>query len=193
MLLGLVAAASVLGGGYVYESGQPVQYSASNQLLIAPGTTLDSAATSSYWETLSNGQIPATAAAIVSDKRLERQAVDRLPTAVQRQVAATVSVVPSTAVVNVQVVAPSSQIAEQVANQIATLSVSEVSRALSPYELRVISDASGTATLSSLSSSQWLTMIVLAALFVGIVVQQLASWAGRATRRRRGAERPTVR
>jgi len=188
LLLGLLAALIVAGLGAVYVSRQPVKYSASNQLLVAPESKLDPSVSSAYWETLGNGQLPATAASIVNDKRLLKAATADLDPATRDAITTTVSVVPSTAVVNVEVTAPSASAAEDVANSLSRLSTSEVSDALAPYQFEVISDADGTATLASLSHAQWAGLVAVVALFAGVAVYQLVSWRARVLARRRGVQ-----
>jgi capsular polysaccharide biosynthesis protein len=188
IVAGLLAALVVAGIGAVYVSGQPVKYSASNELLVAPRAKLDPSVSSAYWETLGNRQIPATAAAIVNGKRLLKAATSGLDRATRDAITTTVSVVPSTAVVNVVVTAPTASAAEDVANRLSRLSTSQVSDALAPYQFAVISDADGTATLASLSHAAWAGLVAVAALVTGVAVQQLVSWRARAVARRRGVE-----
>ncbi len=182
---GLFLALAVGGLGAGYVSQQPVQYSAANQLLLAPQAELSPSSTSSYWETLGNGQLPATAAAIVNDKRILKATTANLSAATRDAISVTVSVLPSTAVINVQVTAPTASVAERVANDISNRSTVEVTEVLAPYRLQVISDAEDTATLASLSHAQWAGLVGLLALFVGLGLQQLLSWRARLVQARR--------
>ncbi len=183
LLVALVVAAA--GGWYVYQ--QPRSYSAETQLLLAPAGQGDAGATSSYWETLSSGQLPATAAAVVDDKRYVDEATEGLDKATRGAVQTSVTVLPSTAVIDVRVVAPTADVAESVANAIATRSTGDVNSMLTPYQLSPIGSATGSATRTSLDYVQWGTLVAVAALIAGLLVQQLLSWAARARARARTA------
>lgn len=186
---GILAALVVAGLGAWYIPQQPTRYTADVQLLLAPSVQSNPSATSSYFETLSSGQLPATAAAIIEDRQLLSSATSGMDRDTRRSVKATVTVLPDTAVVDVQVTAPTASAAETAAQSLASAGSAKVSRLLDPYTLTVIGSANGSANRSSLGPGEWIALFAFAALVAGLVVHQffyrlarrraIAAWVAR--------------
>jgi len=186
--LGLLAAVAVVALGTWYSSTQPQQWSADVSLLLAPDTSGGASQTSAFYDTLSSGQLPATAAAIVDERHFLLEIKKSLSLPSQAPVRVVVTQVPATAVIKVDVTARDKQTAMAVADAFPGEVIPDVNRLLSPYTLSSLGGAQGTARLSSLSHVQWAAVIAVAALVVGIAVQQLVLLLSRAWRRQRSSE-----
>ena len=145
--------------------------------------------TSSYYDTLSSGQLPATAAAIVEQKRFVNGAMRELGLSDVEGVTTQVSVLPETAVIKVKVTATDADTAVAMADELPRQANQTVDQLLAPYHLTVLGSAEETAAQSSLGTGQWVGIIVLTAIVVGLAVQQLVQQVSRARRRPAGADR----
>jgi capsular polysaccharide biosynthesis protein len=183
VVAGVVALLLTAAAGTAYALQRPVEWTASSTLLLTPQVETDGTVASSYYDTLSNGQLPSTAAAIVRDPSLLRATAERLgidPGELDTRVV----VVPETAVIEIEVTATDAETAIAVADGVAEAAVPEVNELLAPYALSPLGDAGGTAEATSLSRAQWQAIVALAAIVVGVAVQQTVHQLLRARPRR---------
>jgi capsular polysaccharide biosynthesis protein len=184
---GLVAALLVVAVGLFVAAAKPTTWTAQSQMLLAPSLQGGATATSSYYATLTGGQLPATAAAIVQEDRFLTETRRALELSGGDSVTATVTVVPETAILNIEVTASNSRTAVDVADELPARAAPTVNRLLEPYFVTVLGSAHGTATQSSLGMGQWVALVALAALVAAIAVQQVVQRRARARVRREGA------
>lgn len=189
LLAGILAAGAVGVLGVYLEQARPTTWTAQSHMLMAPTVQDKGSETSAYYETLSNGQLPATAAAIVSERRFLVDAERALDLPDRKGISVQVAVLPETAVLKIEVTAPDVQIAESVADELPRQATSTVDQLLAPYQLTVLGSADGTAIRASLGRGQWLALTALAALAAGLLVQQVVLQLVRSRRRPRGTDR----
>jgi capsular polysaccharide biosynthesis protein len=180
---GLVAAGVVVMLGAIFAVLQPTTFVAESQVLLSPTEQDQGSTTSSYFDTLSSGQLPETAAAIMRERRFLDSAVEELDLSADG-ISSTVSVVPETSVIRVEVTAATAEEAVSVADRLPEEAQSVVDDLLAPYALTTLGSAESTATRSSVSAAQWLVVIAVAALVVGVAVQQVVQQLGKARRGR---------
>lgn len=174
VVLAVLAGALVVLAGTVVANSQSTTYTATSQLLLAPKTQRAASVASGLYDTLSSGQLPATAAAIIQEKRFLRSALAAQDVTGTEGVAVEVTVVPATAIVEVQVTAPSSRLAVQLADEIPRQAVPKVNAALVPFELIMLGSAEKSPPAASLSTSQWIVLVgIAAAVVAGIVLRLL--------------------
>lgn len=170
VLAGLVAMLLVAGGGLAYAvTATSERWTATADVLIVP--ELPESDIGSYFEVLSRGQVTATAAEIMADNRfLTSAALDEDVDPADLE--SSVSVVPGTAVVTVSVTADDAAVAEALVDRLVARSMPTVNELLSPFEVRTLGSADGSATRSGLSGGQLAAAIGLLSIVVGIAVQQ---------------------
>ena len=183
---GLAVALLVWVVGWSFALAQPSRWSAEAELLLAPDVSQPGLETSSFYDTLSNGQLPATAAEILSQGRFLEEIKTKHDIPDSEQVAVSVTQVPETAIVRATVTAKTPGVAVLVASDLSDLTVPVVDRLLAPYSLTSIGDPADTTTQISLGHAQWGLAIAAAALLLGLATQQLVLQLARA---RRGAAR----
>jgi capsular polysaccharide biosynthesis protein len=170
---GLAVAMAVVAVGAVFAMSRAPEWTAETKLLVGPGERADPTNISAYYETLSRGQVTATAAEIIGEPRFLRSAVRQMPVEDVGAATARVTVVPGTSLVSVSVTARMPGTAEALADDIARESTPTVSRLLAPYAATSLGSATGSATRSGLSVSQLVAVIALVAVVAGVGVQQL--------------------
>jgi len=170
LFAGLVAMLLVAAGGVAYAlMAQPERWTATADVLIVP--ELPQADIGSYFEVLSRGQVTATAAEIMGDDRFLTSAaldVEIDPAEVESNV----SVVPGTAVLTFSVTADEPADAEAIVDRLVSRSMPTVNELLSPFEVRTLGPADGSAVRSGLSLGQLASAIGLLTIVVGVAVQQ---------------------
>jgi len=173
VLAGVVAALGVALVSGFYAAAQDSEWTAESRLLVGPGLQADSASISGYYETLSRGQVTATAAEIVAEPQQLRAAArgTDLPPAAAAD--ARVTVVPGTSLVSVSVTAPRPLLAERFADEVVRESVPVVNALLAPYAGTPLGSAEGSAEVTGMSTPQVAAMIALLAVVAGVAVQQV--------------------
>jgi capsular polysaccharide biosynthesis protein len=184
---GVVVAGVVVVLGTIFALLQPTTYVAESQVLLSPTGQDEGSTTSSYFDTLSNGQLPETAAAIMRERRFLDSAVEQLDLSGDG-ISSTVSVVPETSVIRVEVTAGTPDAAVAVADRVPEEAQAVVDDLLAPYALTALGSAETTVAQSSVSGIQWLVVIAVAALVLGAAVQQVVQQLSRARRGRVTAE-----
>jgi len=186
--LGVLAALLVVAGGVGFGLTRPPEWTAETQLLIAPELQASADTTSAYYETLTRGQVTATAAEILGQRRYTAAVAQRLGLGSPDDVTTQVTVVPGTALVQVAVSAERPRVAERFADGLPRLAVPEVNDLLNPYVLTPVGSAAGTAERSGLSLPQFAGAIVVVSIIVGVAVHQLV-WLLPSSRRRSALRR----
>lgn len=183
----------ILAGAAIIFS-QSTQYSATTTVVVLPDQSVGVDAASNYYDTLSHGQIAATASHILGLKQFKTEA-DRQLHLNPDQVAASkiqVRVEAGTSLLSVTATAPSKATAEHLADAVVNGATSTVNGLSRPYQLSVVSGASNTAQLTSnLSLGKFLAVLVIVALACAIGAQQAFNQLVDVRHRRlRGAWRP---
>lgn len=179
---GILVAVLVAALGWTFASQQPTRWSADADLLLAPDVSDPGLETSSFYDTLGNGQLPATAAEIVSEGRFVREIKrdNNIPDA--EQVSISVTQVPETAIVRATVTARTARVATLVAGELPSRTIPTVSRLLAPYALTSLGDPADTVEQTSLNLSQLAVVVAIAALLMGVAAQQVVLQLARARR-----------
>lgn len=171
--VGVIVALVVAVLGTTYAAFRTPEWTAQTHLLVAPGVQADQETLSGYYETLSRGQVTATAAAIVDQPQFLRAARGALGLDEDNSVAARATVVSETSLVNVSVTAPAPRTAERLADQLASESAPEVNRLLAPYGVQPLESAAGSAERAGLSTPQLAALVAFLAVAIGVGTQQL--------------------
>ena len=162
----------VLLAGGIFVATRQSEWTAQATVMVAPDPTLDRSTSASYYESLSRGQMVATAAEILGLQRFTTAAADGLGlTRAQRdQVTVTIRVVPDTTIIQVAATAPTAQLAEGMANNV----VAKAGTTLlpDPYVLLLMSGADRTARRSDPSAPIVGGVVFLVALVAGLAAQQ---------------------
>ena len=174
IVVGVAVALLLLVAGVVFATVSKAQWTAESVSVVLPGTELNEADTASYYETLSRGQIVATFAEVASNARFEQQAEQNLGLDASQQAAVTteVTVAPSTAVVLIRVTSDDRQVAEQIAQEMTSVSQTYLQGLARPYRLEVVNPGTGTAYRSSTSPLVLVVAAVVVALVGGLAIQQ---------------------
>lgn len=180
---GLVAALAVGALGWQFAAANPQEWKATTQLLVVPQATIDSDEVPGYWETLSTGQVSATAAGIIGEPQYLDETRAELGLAEDDSITATVAVAPGTLLIEVTVQATERDTAEQVADELPQQSLAEVNDQLEPFEVSALGGATDTAERTGISSLQFAAAVALAALIAGLAVQQVVQQLAAVRRR----------
>ncbi len=178
LLAGLVTV--VIGGASVL--GQAKTYSATATLLVLPQPAGTNESIASLYDALSQGQVVESFQAVMSSSGFQRSALGSSATSTS------VTVVPSTSLIDVTSKAGTAAAAERDADAVANRAVKQLSETFKPYGITLVSSASGTGKTSGTSKSALLGIVALLALIVGIAGQQAARYVQglRSGERRRG-------
>jgi capsular polysaccharide biosynthesis protein len=190
LVAGLLAALLVLVAGAMFAATRPPEWTAETKLLVGPGLQADSTNISAYYETLSRGQVIATAAEIIEQPRFTRDAIRAVTGDDARGAETRVTVVPGTSLVSVSVTARTRATAEGLADEIAASSVPTVNQLLTPYAATPLGSAEDSATRSTLATSQLAAVVALMAAVVGAGVQQVVQRLAGGPRRGLRSTRP---
>lgn len=177
----LTALLVLLAGGVVALTRSP-QWSADTQVLVSPGPLVAKSDIPAYYETLSRGQVVATAARLVGRRGFTEQAARAVGVA-PSSVTSRAAVVPGTALVSVAVTAPSEAQSEWIADGIVRRSLPAVNGLLDPYRAQRLGSAAGSSEPAGLSTGQLVAVIVLVAVVTGVGVQQVVHQRALARRR----------
>lgn len=177
LVVGLCVAALALGIGLAYSITRDQNYRAAAAIVVLPKNAPGQPDTEAgLYDTLSQGQIPATYAELLR-ARGERL-TGRLPTGVS----VTVDVLPDTSVLRVAVTAPSKRLAEAVVGASIRRAQVYLSTLRTPYRAEVVDDGRASATAVGPGSGLLLGVVVVVALLLGVVGQQLAAQVFQMTR-----------
>jgi capsular polysaccharide biosynthesis protein len=173
-LTGIVVALVVILAGMVFGAHRPSEWTATSQWLTGPAAfPRGSEDTSSYYETLSRGQITQTAAAVMGNQQFVDAAKRSLGLEAGSPATVRVTVVPETALVKVTVIATNPNTAERLGNEVPNQAAPAVDRLLQPFALRRVVGASGTAVRTSIGGIQFYAVLGAVALMLGVGAQQL--------------------
>lgn len=179
-VVGAAAALLVLVVGLVVAGQRPAQWTAESTLVVLPSTTLSPADQSSYYETLSRGQIVATFAEVAGNRQFQQSTERALGlTEAQREDSdVSISVVPSTAVVLVRATSTSARLAEQLADGAGAGASTYFSGLVQPFTTQQVDAAAGTAYRSGGSNLTLFGVVALLSVGAGLLVRQaIRSWA----------------
>lgn len=174
VVVGLVLLLLVLGAGAYLASTQQKTFTAESVLVVLPQRDLDDATTAAFYETLSRGQIVGTFAEVANNPTVQQQAVSTLaiPASAQSGLSTVVSVVPDTSVILVRTTADDAATAETVADGVATAATTSLSQLSDAFRTQIVHKATGTAVSSGLSPLLVLGLAVVAAIVLGVALQQ---------------------
>ncbi|MDQ2724569.1 MAG: hypothetical protein M3Y36_03640 [Actinomycetota bacterium] len=167
----------LLIGGIIVAS-QPTKYSATTTVVILPSPSIGVDQASNYYDTLSHGQIEATASQILSLKKFKTGAVHALGLSARQASGITVQVAvqAGTALLNVTVSAPTGRVAERVADEVVVEAAPTVNTLSVPYQISTVSKAGNTAQTSrSLSLGKFVAVLLIVAVALAIGAQQAAN------------------
>lgn len=185
-LVCLLVGAALAGATYTVGSSRPAQWTSEPQLLISPDSDLDPAATTSFYEALSRGQITATAAAITGQRAVLDQALDRADLT-SSGVTVNVSVVPETTVLKVSVSAPRAEDAQRVASEVVAESVDRLEALIPSYDVTPLTSQVPAAT--STGATEIEVYAATAAVGVGAAVALYVALISLSRGRRRRLDR----
>jgi hypothetical protein len=165
--VGGIVALVVLLAGLAWVLARPRSYAATATLVVLPTAQTDSSVEASYFDTLSQGQIAATYAAVLRSRSTptQKQATDG--------VTADVTLVPDTSAIDVHVTAPRAPVAERVAARTVRGASNTLDRLAPPYRVSVVDAGAGSAKPTGASSGSLLVVVVLVSLVAGVGTQQL--------------------
>lgn len=138
----------VLGGIAGTQLPNAPTYRATAQVALVPGPDLTTADSSAYWEVLTQGQVPRTAATVLSDPRWHAGAAAAAGVD-PSELTLSAGAVPDTTVVSITADAPSEHAAQSAVADLLEKATPEVKAVSAPFQLRVISPPSTTAMATS--------------------------------------------
>ena len=185
VVAGVVAAALVAAVAVALLVTRPPQWSASASLLVLPEPESASAGpdvVAGLYDALSRGQIPATYAELLRDRRLEVTAGQRQGLSEEEiaEVELEVLIVPDTSVLDLKITAPRPEQAESITAEVLTEAEGFLSELDSPYAVMVTGDAAGTARQVGLAPLPLGAVAAAVAILAGFAVQQAVAGLGRA-------------
>lgn len=183
---GVLVALVVVAGASVFASSRPVGYEAEARLVVLPREGLDPQTVTAYYETLSQGQIVGTFSEVLKLDRFSLAAIDRLglPVTDLDEIDVNSAVIPESAMISLTVGADDERVAEDLADRIVSESSAYLSELSDGYEIELVNSAAGTATPTGLSGLQYAAVMALAALVIGVAVQQVVQQVLQAVDRR---------
>jgi len=184
IVAGVLTAVAVLVLGALFASSRPTQWTAEAQFLMGPPDNADRTRIAAYYETLSRGQVVATAAELMGERRFQVGAATdlRLPTTGDVSVRATV--VPGTALVSVTATGRNRDQVEKMPGAVIVRATPTINTLLSPYRVHPLGSAVGTARQTGLSKGQFVAVLALVAVVAGVAVQQVVQHLSAARRQR---------
>lgn len=163
-------------GGLAFWTSQPAQYQATTTLVVLPKANAPEQA--SYFDTLSQGQVPTTFAQILQLRT----------TPVDGATGITAALIPQTSLVQLTATAPSAQSAETAADAALAQATPYFDQILIPYRVDVVEPAAGHAVRTGLTFG-----LVIGVVGGLAVVMAIAAYlAVRALQRARAAAHPQV-
>ena len=164
VVLAALAALLVMAAGSAFVLTRSTTYEASVDVLVSPSSGASATDAASLFDSLSKGQVAATAAEIYRQHQWQG---DRSGTV-------EAGVVTPSAVIQVVARATSATAAQELVEAVVTAADPTVDRALAPYQVSRLESAEPTAALVGLSRALRLGLVVLAALVVGGAVLRVA-------------------
>jgi capsular polysaccharide biosynthesis protein len=169
--LALVAALAVGALGTAYVLAQNPVYEAQVDVLVSPGKAANDSDAAALFDSLSRGQVAATAAEIFRQERW-RDGQDGTVEA---------GVVTPSAVVQVTAQADSAAKATSLVQAVVTAADPEIDKALAPYQVARLDQTAPTADVVGLSRGLMLVLVLVAAVVAGAAVWRFAA-GSRSTR-----------
>lgn len=177
LLAGLLVALCVLIVGIGYVLSTPISWSAHRDVVIVPGST-DVTEAASLYDSLSRGQVVATAAELYGESRWHPDT----PT-----VTVVSGNIPPSAVIQVTASGHDRDQVEATLQTVITDATPQINELLSPYRAVVLETGQPVAHETGLTHSVMIVIVVLAALLAGAAAAGLTN---RFTRRRERVMRP---
>ncbi|MFL0294912.1 hypothetical protein ACJH6J_28295 [Mycobacterium sp. SMC-18] len=173
----LVAILAIIGGVLGGVAGTQLlnsaTYRATAQVALVPGPDLTTADSSAYWEVLTQGQVPRTAATVLSDPRWQAGAAAAAGVDPSK-LTLSAGAVPETTIVSITADAPSEHAAQTAVADLLEKATPEVKAVSAPFQLRVISPPS--AVEMATSPIQLILIGAIVGLIVGAVVGIGVTW-----------------
>ena len=161
--LAVLAGLLVLAAGGTYVLSRTTIYEASVDVLVTPSSGASDADAASLFDSLSKGQVAATAAEIY---RQQRWRGDRLGSI-------EAGVLTPSAVIHVAARAPSATEAQELVQAVVAAAGPTIDRALDPYRVSRLDTAEPSAASVGMSRALQLVLVLLAALVIGGAVLRL--------------------
>jgi capsular polysaccharide biosynthesis protein len=177
LAVGAFVTASLLIGGLAFTLLQPAGWSATATVMVLPAFGLEEGSVSSYYETLSRGQIVATYAEMLRLQRFEASALRHLEDAgVDREkLDVAVKVVPSTAIINLTVTASGREAAEAAADSLLEEATAYFDTLAQPFTIAVVGPAKESGRRTGPAKLPLAVVVALTAVVAGIVSQQVVA------------------
>lgn len=148
------------------------RYKATGDVAFLPAANLTIVEASNFWEVLTRGQVSRTAAVVYDDPRWLPSAANAAKVS-ESDLTLSAAAVPETTIVAVTVQAPSPEAAEAALNDVLTTATAEVASLASPYSVRVLWPAEGSAVPLALPGR---TQVMAAGALAGILIGGGAAW-----------------
>jgi len=171
-----ICAAIGLVAGAVVGLLMPISttYHATAQIAMIPGTNLTTADASGFWDVLTQGQIPRTAAAIYSDPRWVASAASAAGVD-PAELSLTAGALPETTMVSITADAPTAHAAEAAVADLLAKAGPEVTAVLAPFQVRVVSPPNGASAVTT-SRKQLMLAGALGGLMLGAIAGIGVRW-----------------
>ncbi|OLO99734.1 hypothetical protein BVU76_24220 [Mycolicibacterium porcinum] len=164
----------VVGGAAGFLMPVSTTYRATAQVALVPGPNLTTADASAYWDVLTQGQIPRTAATVFADPRWRASAASAAgvdPSALTL----TAGAVPDTTMVSITADAPTAQAADAAVADLLAHATPEVAAVSAPFQVRVVSPPDGAWAMTT-SRSQLIMTGALGGLLCGAAAGFGVTW-----------------
>ncbi|MET0452914.1 MAG: hypothetical protein ABW137_13880 [Mycobacterium sp.] len=152
----------------------PTHYQAEARVALLPAANLSIADSSSYWEVLSRGQVPHTAAVVYGDAKWLQSAASAANVG-PSDLTLTAGPMPDTTLVLLTVDAPSAAAAQSALSDVLAKATPEVAALSAPFTLRVVATPEGNTTAIG---PQRLQVVVVAGV-IGLLIGLGAYFAAR--------------
>lgn len=165
----------IMVAGAAIVLSQSNQYSATTTLVVLPDQSIGLDAASNYYDTLSHGQIAATASHILALKQFKSAADSQLHLSPANDSATKIQVTveAGTSLLTVDATAPTGATAEHLADTVVDKATPTVNSLIVPYRLSIVSRATNTAQSSnSLSLGKFLAILIIVGVASAIGIQQ---------------------
>lgn len=167
LLAGALVTALVLSTGAAYLLTRGPVWEAQGSLLVLPRATAAGPDTvASLYDTLSQGEVPATYAELLRARQRPGDGVS-------------VQLVPQTMVISVTAERGSATSAESAAGETLARGQRYLSGLATPYDVSVVAEPTGTAARVGAGLTTLAAAVLFAALVAGVAVQQLVQQVGR--------------
>lgn len=160
LLVGLLVGLLVAGAGVVYANGHPATWSTHREVVIVPRSGAELSEAASLYDSLSRGQVVATAAQIYGQARWHPETPD---------VTVTAGDIPPSAVVQVTASGADRSSVSTTVDAVIASATPEVNRALTPYRAVTLADSAPSPEQVGLGRNALLVVALLAGLLAGVL------------------------